>query len=177
PDMLLLVATLALITFGTVMIYSSSSLMALEKFKDGEFFIKKQIFFVTIGMVTMVLFSKIHYTIWRKLAYPILFVSVAMLCLLLVPGFGVRAGGATRWLRMGIASFQVSELVKVGMVIFLSDFLSKRCNHVSEIKAPFFVALGITGLVAFLILRQPDYGTAMLVSVITLIMFFLAGIK
>lgn len=175
--MLLLMATLALITFGTVMIYSSSSLMALEKFKDGEFFIKKQIFFVTIGMVTMVLFSKIHYTIWRKLAYPILFVSVVMLCLLLVPGFGVRAGGATRWLRMGIASFQVSELVKVGMVIFLSDFLSKRCNHVSEIKLPFFVALGITGLVAFLILRQPDYGTAMLVSAITLIMFFLAGIK
>lgn len=177
PDMLLLVATLALVAFGTVMIYSSSSLMALEKFKDGEFFIKKQVFFVTIGMVSMVLFSKIHFTMWRKLAYPILLVSVLLLCLLLIPGFGVRAGGATRWLRMGIVSIQVSELAKVAMVIFLADYLSRRWNHLSEIKLPFFIPLLVTGLVAFLIFRQPDYGTAVLIALITLIMLFLAGIK
>lgn len=176
-DILLLGATLALITFGTVMIYSSSSLLALDKFKDGEFFIKKQFFFLIIGMIVMTLAGKINYSIWNKLAYPALVASFILLVLLLIPGFGVRAGGATRWLKLGGVTFQVVEVVKVGLVIFLAQYLAERWKKLETISAPIFVSLGAAGILAALVYLQPDYGSAILLAVITIIMLFLAGIR
>lgn len=176
-DILLLGVTLALITFGTVMIYSSSSLLALDKFKDGEFFIKKQFYFLILGMIVMTLASKINYSVWSVLAYPALVTSCILLALLFIPGFGVRAGGATRWLKLGGVTFQVVEVVKVGLVIFLAHYLSEHWKKLENLGAPFFISLAAAGLLAAMIYLQPDYGSATLVVVITILMLFLAGIK
>lgn len=176
-DLFLLGSTVALIAFGTVMIYSSSSLLALDKFKDAEFFIKKQIIFLALGMILMTLLSKIPYHTWKKFAYPALGVSLVLLILLLVPGLGVRVGGATRWLRVGGLSFQVVELVKVGMVIFLAGYLSENWKKLDSLGMAFFLPLLITGLLSALVLMQPDYGSMVVLSVLTVIMLFLAGAK
>ena len=89
PDLLLLLVTLVLVTIGTAMIYSSSSIIALEKFGDSRFFIKKQIIFVFLGMVMMVLMTKIPYEHLKKLAYPGLLLAIVLLSLLLIPGLGL----------------------------------------------------------------------------------------
>src|SRR3989304_10472799 len=89
-DTILLLATLLLLTVGITMIYSSSSILALERFKDGQYFIKRQFFFILLGLVGMMILRKTPYQVLRKFAYPGLFLSVALLLLLFVPNVGLR---------------------------------------------------------------------------------------
>ncbi len=176
-DLLLLGATLALVTIGTIMIYSSSSFLALERYNDGKYFVKKQLFFVVFGIVLMNLISRIDYTILRKLAYPGLVAAIALLVLVLVPGFGIKAGGATRWLRLGVVGVQVSEFVKLGLVIFLAHYLARQANREQGLVRNFFYPLLVSAVCAGLIYRQPDFGTAIMLMVITLSIMFLSGTK
>jgi cell division protein FtsW len=128
PDIVILVITLILVTVGTAMIYSSSSILAMERFKDAQYFLKKQIFFVFIGMAAMVLLTKLDYHLLKKWAYPGVVLSIILLLLIFVPHLGIRAGGARRWLNLVFFSFQVTELVKVCIVLFLAHFLSRKVN-------------------------------------------------
>jgi cell division protein FtsW len=150
-DIILLLVTLILITIGTVMIYSSSSIIAMKRFNDGQYFLKKQIFFVLLGLGIMVLMTKIPYDQLKKLAYPGILLSVVLLSILLIPHVGIRAGGATRWLKVGFFSFQVTEMVKISMVLFLAYFLTRKNNQITEFKRgiliPLFVTLLIVGLI------------------------------
>src|SRR5512133_2104812 len=79
PDLILLLVTLLLVTVGTVMIYSSSSILATERFRDGQFFLKKQLFFLVLGLLIMVLMTRIPYYKLRKLAWPGIAASVVFL--------------------------------------------------------------------------------------------------
>ena len=175
PDIILIFVTLILITIGTVMIYSSSSILAMERFKDGQYFIKKQIFFVFLGLGIMVLLTKIPYHHLKKLAYPGILLSVGLLVLLLIPPFGIRAGHATRWLRTGVFSFQVSEMAKVSVVLFLAHFLSRKAGHLREFKRGILIPLSVTLLIVGLILLEPDFGTAAITVVILILMLYLSG--
>jgi len=175
PDLILLLATLLLVTIGTVMIYSASSILAMERFRDGQFFLKKQLFFLVLGLLVMVLMTRIAYPKLRKLAWIGVIVSAVMLALLWIPPLGVRAGGAVRWLNLGVFSFQVSELVKVVLILFLAHFLSQRVNHIREFKEGFLIPLAVTGLLTGMIILQPDFGTTVIVVLITLAMIYLAG--
>ena len=132
PDIILLLVTLFLVIIGTVMIYSSSSIIALEKFKDGQYFLKKHIFFVAMGLILMTIMIKVPYEYLKKIAYPGVIVSVVLLILLFVPHLGVKRGGATRWLNLVVFTFQVSELVKVAMVIFLAHLLTRKVHHLKK---------------------------------------------
>ncbi len=146
PDLILLLVTLLLVTIGTVMIYSSSSILATEKFRDGQFFLKKQIFFLCLGLGVMVLTTRIPYYKLRKLAWPGIAASGILLCALWIPHLGIRAGGAVRWLNLGIFSFQVSEMAKVALILFLAHFLTENVNHVREFRQGMLVPLGVTGV-------------------------------
>ena len=175
PDLILLLVTLLLVTVGTVMIYSSSSILAMERFRDGQFFVKKQIFFLFLGLLVMVLMTRIPYYKLRKLAWPSIVVSAVLLIAIWIPHLGIRAGGAVRWLNLGIFSFQVSELAKVALILFLAHFLTQKANHIREISQGLLIPFGITGVIVGLILLQPDFGTTVIISVITLMMIYLAG--
>jgi len=169
--------TLILVTIGTVMIYSSSSIIAMKRFNDGQYFLKKQIFFVLLGLGIMVLMTKISYEQLKKLAYPGILLSVVLLSLLLIPHVGIRAGGATRWLKMGFFSFQVTELVKVSMVLFLAYFLTRKNNYITDFKRGMLVPLLVTLLIVGLILLEPDFGTAVIITVIMMLMLYLSGCR
>ena len=175
PDLILLLVTLLLVTVGTVMIYSSSSILAMERCRDGQFFVKKQIFFLFLGLLVMVLMTRIPYYKLRKLAWPSIVVSAVLLIAIWIPHLGIRAGGAVRWLNLGIFSFQVSELAKVALILFLAHFLTQKANHIREISQGLLIPFGITGVIVGLILLQPDFGTTVIISVITLMMIYLAG--
>ncbi len=175
PDIILLLVTLFLVIIGTVMIYSSSSIIALEKFKDGQYFLKKHIFFVAMGLILMTIMIKVPYEYLKKIAYPGVIVSVVLLILLFVPHLGVKRGGATRWLNLVVFTFQVSELVKVAMVIFLAHLLTRKVHHLKKFSRGVLVPLSVTGVVMALILLQPDFGTVVIIASILLLMLSLAG--
>ena len=175
PDIILLLVTLILVTVGTAMIYSSSSIIALEKFKDGQYFLKKQIFFVILGLISMVLLTKIDYTTWKKAAYPGIILSLIMLALLFIPHVGLKRGGATRWLNLGVFSFQVSEMVKIAMVVFLAHLLARKAHLLKKFSRGVLIPSAITAVVISLILLEPDFGTAMIIASILILMLCLAG--
>jgi cell division protein FtsW len=175
PDLILLLVTLLLIIFGTAMIYSSSSIIALEKFKDGQYFIKKQLVFVALGLTSMIIMTKVPYTILRKWAYPALGLSFILLGLLFIPSLGVKRGGATRWLNLGGFTFQVTELVKITVVIFLAHLLTRKAYYLQDFKKGVLVPLGVTALIILLVLKQPDFGTSVIIATILLLMLCIAG--
>jgi cell division protein FtsW len=147
PDILILVIALILVTIGTAMIYSSSSILAMERFKDAQFFLKKQIFFVVIGMGVMVLLTKLDYHYLKKLAYPGIILSIILLLLIFIPPLGIRAGGARRWLNLGFFSRAI------------------------------LIPLLVTFLIIALIALQPDFGATVMIAMILMLMLFLAGCR
>ncbi|HDQ04526.1 MAG TPA: putative lipid II flippase FtsW [Deltaproteobacteria bacterium] len=177
PDIILLFVTLVLITIGTTMIYSSSSIIALEKFSDSRYFIKKQIVFVFMGMLLMVLMTKIPYEHLKKLAYPGILLAIILLVLVLVPGFGIKSGGAMRWLNVGGVSFQVTEMVKIAMVLFLSCLFARKTYQLKNFNRGILLPLIVTVAIVILILLEPDFGAAVIIATIFLFMLCVAGAR
>ena len=175
PDVILLLVTLLLVVVGTAMIYSSSSIIALEKFKDSQYFLKKQLAFVFIGMISMIVMTKLPYSYLRKLAYPGIVLSLVLLTALFIPSVGMRRGGATRWLNLGGFSFQVTELVKIAIVIFLAHLLTRKAYQITNFARGVLVPLGATSVVIVLILLEPDFGTSAIIASILLMMLCIAG--
>jgi len=143
-DTILLLVTLLLLTAGIAMIYSSSSIMALERYKDGQYFLKRQFFYILLGLVSMMILRKTSYQKLGRYAYVVLAISVICLVLLFVPHVGVRVNNATRWLRLGLFTFQVSELVKVAVVLFLAHYLAKKEVDRQDFTHGFLVPLCVT---------------------------------
>ena len=175
PDLILLLATLLLLTIGTVMIYSSSSILAMERFRDGQFFLKKQLFFVCLGLGIMVFATRIPHYKLRKLAWPGIILSAFFLLLIWIPHLGIRAGGANRWLNLGIFSFQVSEMVKVALILFLAHYLTDKVNCIRDFRQGLLIPLAVTGGLTGLIVLQPDFGTTVIIAIIAFLMIYLAG--
>ena len=175
PDMILLIVTLLLVTVGTVMIYSSSSILAMERFKDGQFFLKKQLLFVVLGLGMMIILQKVPYDQLRKIAYPGVLASVILLVLVMIPHVGVRVGGASRWLRLGFFSFQVTEFVKFVVVLFLAHFLTRKTEYLSEFKRGILIPILVTMMLVGLIVIEPDFGTAVIITTIMMLMLYLSG--
>ena len=175
PDFFLLLATLLLATIGTIMIYSASSILSMERFHDGQFFLKKQLFFLAVGLAGMALAIRLPYYKLRKLAWPGVILSAFLLVLILVPHMGIKAGGAVRWLNLGVFSFQVSEMVKIVLIIFLASFFTEKYTQVRHFKQGILVPLCITAPFIVLIIFQPDFGTSVLLAMIAFIMIYLAG--
>lgn len=176
-DLILVLVTLALVTIGTVMVYSASSFMAMEQRHDEYFFLKKQLVFVFLGLVAMSIMSKIPYRHIRKGAYLGIVLSFALLVLVLIPGFGITVGGATRWIRIGGFSFQATEVVKVALVLFLAHFFTKKSEHIREFHKVFLVPLVITFAMIGMTLLQPDFGTSVVIMIVMMSMLFLAGCR
>ncbi len=175
PDVMLLFVTLILVSVGMVMIYSSSFIIAHDRFGDEYHFLKKQIIFGLVGLVIMVALSKFPYLLWKKAAYLGVIMSIVLLSLLLVPGVGAKVGGATRWLRLGAFSFQVSEAVKIAMILFIAYYFTKKADHVKHFFRIVTVPFSITMIVAALMLMQPDFGTAVITLTVVMFMYFIAG--
>ncbi|MCX7816371.1 MAG: putative lipid II flippase FtsW [Syntrophales bacterium] len=178
PDKVLFAVVLILIIMGTIMIYSSSSIMALERFRDPQFFLKKHLLMLLLfGFPIMVYFMKMPYEWLQKLAYPTVIISIFLLILVLIPPFGPQIGGAKRWLRLGVFSIQVSELAKVAVVLFMAHFLSRKYDLLKDPKRGIVLPLTVVLAVIFLILREPDFGTAVMVGVISIVMLYIAGCR
>jgi cell division protein FtsW len=123
----------------------------------------------------MIIMTRVSYTQLRKWAYPGMLLSFVLLSLLLVPHLGMRRGGATRWLNLFGFSFQVTELVKISVVIFLAHLLTRKAHQLKDFSKGVLVPLIATSIAILLILLEPDFGTAVIIATILLLMLFIAG--
>lgn len=162
---------------GIVMIYSTSAIYAYENLGDSAYYLKRHLLYVLIGFVCCFFVMSVDYSKWAKIAKPLVLFSIVLLILLLVPGISREVGGAKRWFRFGMFSFQPSELAKFAMIIYTADFLSRKRSEITSFRSGFLPILIVMGAVCLLILIQPDLGTVLAVVSICFIMFFIGGVK
>ena len=176
-DYLLLIVVLALVGIGIVMVYSTSAILAGERFQDPYYFLKRQALYAGIGFSLMILMLFFPYQTLNRFAYPLLVLSILALIAVLIPGIGVRAGGSMRWLRVFSFTIQPSELAKLGLVIFLAYFLTKKEEKIRSFSFGFLPTILISGLVIALVLKEPDFGTAFFLMVMVFLLLFLGGTR
>jgi len=176
-DLWLLILTIVLVSCGVTMVYSSSATLAHERFGDSYYYLKRMLIFAALGFVFMAAAIRIPYRIYSKLAYPILFVSLALVILVFVPGIGRTIGGARRWINLGLFTFQPSEFAKVAMIFFLAYSLQKKEGRIRSFGVGIVPHLIIMTVVAGAILAQRDFGSAAMVAAVTWFMLFAAGAR
>ena len=176
-DVALLFPVLFLVGLGIVMVYSASSALALKRYGCDLFFIKKQAGFSMLGFIALVVCRHVNYRIYQSLAYPILLSGIMLLVAVHVPGLGHSAGGAERWLKFAGFTFQPAEFAKLALIIFLSYSLNKKKERMTEFSIGCFPHLVVLSLLGGLIIFQPDFGTVVILGIITWVMLFLGGAK
>jgi cell division protein FtsW len=175
PDRILFLATLALVGFGIMMVFSSSAIVAKEKFGDPNYFSFKQLISATLGLAVMFIVMKVDYHAYRHPA--VVFSALAVVVALLVVVFFLAAAANThRWIQLSGFSIQPSELAKLALIFFLAYFLEKRKDRVNDLKFTLVPIAVIVALLAGLILLQPDLGTAASLLVISGVLLFVAGL-
>ena len=176
-DLTLLAVTLLLAGIGLVMLYSASSIMAEVRYQDGMYFFKRQVVFTVVGLILLFFVKNVHYSLYRRFVYVILGLSVLSLCLVLVPQFGHKAGGARRWLHFGGFSVQPAEFAKLALVMFIAYSLAKKHERLREFGVGFLPHAIVCGVFVLLIYKQPDLGTAVYLALLTFTLLFVAGVK
>jgi cell division protein FtsW len=176
-DFILLVVTLALVGIGIVMVYSTSAIIAGDRFGDPYYFLKRQALYAGIGFVLMILMKFFSYKSLKQSAYPILIISILLLVAVLIPGVGHRAGGAMRWLKIQSFSFQPSEFAKLGLVIFLAYFLAKKEEKIRSFSFGFLPTVILSGVVIVLVMKEPDFGAALFLTAMVFLLLFVSGAR
>ena len=174
---LLLGSVITLIAIGVVMIYSASAIYAYDTMNDSAYFLKRHLIYLSVGAVLAWFGASIHTKNLRRHAKPILFCTVLLLVLVLVPHVGHSTGGARRWFKFFGFSFQPSELLKIALIFYMADFLDRRKDHLNDVRYTLIPGLFVLGLCAGLIFLQPDLGTAVTISLVVLILFFVSGFR
>lgn len=173
----LFVTTIILVCIGIVMIYSSSSIYAWERYKDGLFFLKRHIIFLAFGLLATVIIMSIDYRRLKKWAKPMLILSIFLLVLVLVHGFGSEISGARRWFRTKFISFQPVELANLAMIIYVADFIARKGNKIRNFTRGFLPPVFVLGMIILLILMQPDLGSSLALAAVVFTMLFVAGAR
>lgn len=175
-DPVLAALIVTLVAFGIVMVYSASAIEATVSYKDPQYFLKRQVSFGGVGLMLTWFVSRIDYRAYKKLTYPILFVVVFLLAAC-VAGLGHSGGGATRWIALGPIHIQPAELAKLAVVIWLAYSLEKKGEKVKTFSIGFLPHLIMAGFLMLLCLKQPDFGSAVVLLLLTFTMLFIAGAK
>lgn len=169
PDRLLIGLIIMLTLIGILFVYDSSVVIAMRDFSDRFYYAKEQIKWLLLGWTVCAVFSFISYKTWYRAAVPILMATIGLLLLVFIPGISVKALGARRWINLGFTTLQPAEFAKLALIIYLSAWFSSKER---KRLVPFLVLLG---MVVGLILLEPDLGTASIVLIIALLLYFFSG--
>ncbi len=175
-DGVLFGTVIALVVFGVVMVYSASSVRAVRVFGDGHHYLIRQAIYAAIALPMLVAVARIDYHRYRPLAKPLLAIAVCLL-LVVIMGFGRKAGGASRWIQMGPINIQPAEVTKVAMILWLADSLAKKVNRIRSFSVGFLPHVLMAGLLVALCMAQPDFGSSVILMLLTFVLLFTAGAK
>lgn len=170
------VCTIALVIFGLVMVMSSSAVASMEKGQGAFGIFLRQAAFAVVGLVAMAVLSRVPYQKCRKLAVPFLLTCIVLLFLVLVPGVGSRAGGASRWLGYGSLGIQPSEFAKLALVLYCAHVLTRE-GRLPQSSSEFLLpTMPVVLLLAALVMAQPDLGTTVALGLGYLSVVWAAGL-
>ncbi len=165
-DATLLFPVLFLVGFGIVMVYSASSALSLKVHGHGYYYLQRQAAFSLIGIIVMIICRHIPYRLFGYFVYPLLFSAIGLLILVLVPGFGVTAGGSTRWLGIAGLTFQPSELARLAIVMYLAYSLTKKQAKLDVFSIGFVPHVIVLAVLAVLIGMEPDFGSVVILTIL-----------
>lgn len=176
-DKLLLLAVIAIIIFGIIMIYSASSIWAEYKYQDSFKFVKAQSAFFLLGLLCIFIISKLDINILYKKANLILLICFILLVLVLIPGIGSIRNGSRSWFGIGSLGIQPSEFAKLGLIIYVAKYLANNRKIIKDVKKGVLPILLVIGVFFVLIMLEPDFGTAMVIVLTLVVMIFISGVK
>ena len=177
-DFVLIIIIIILLSFGIVMVLSASAPSALAETGDSYTYVTKQAIFAVGGLAIMWFVSKIDYRIYKKFYWLIYWCSVGVLLLVLIPGLGINAGGARRWINVGFSQFQPSEITKIGMIIFYAGYLTDHKEDLRSFKKGFiYPLLWLMPPVLIALFIQNHLSVGIVMSAITFVMMLMAGCR
>ncbi len=169
PDRWMLFAVFVLSLFGILMVYDSSVAIAIRDFGNQYYYVREQIKWLVAGYIVLTVFSVVDYHYWHKIILPMLMGTLVLLLAVFLPGIGVQALGAHRWINFGFFILQPAELAKLVLVMYLSAWFSVRE------RGRFFAFLLLLGMVVGLVLLEPDLGTSIIIVSIAILLYFASG--
>ncbi len=167
---------LGLVALGLLMVYSSSYALGLLSFNDANYFVARQAIWAAIGIGLLVALMQLDYHWLRAVSPLLMLVAMVTLAAVLVPGIGLERNGAQRWLALGsLPPVQPSEFAKLALIIYVSAWLGSKGTIVRSFSLGFAPFVTMVGIVAGLVLLEPDTGTAAVMVLTTVTLFFIAG--
>ena len=175
-DAQLIIAVLALVGLGLVMVASASISIAARELGDPLYYFWRQSVYVAISLVLMLVATRIPLQIWRSLSPVLLGVGALMLVLVFIPGVGREVNGSMRWVSLGPFNLQPSEPMKLFMVLYLAGYLVRRGELVRSTVGGFVRPMSMLAVIGVLLLFEPDYGATVVLFTTALGMLFLGGV-
>ncbi|HEX6235963.1 MAG TPA: putative lipid II flippase FtsW [Acidimicrobiales bacterium] len=160
---------------GLVMVMSASSVVALDEFGSPWYLVSRQALWALAGTAVLVVVARVDYRRWRALATPLLVTALVLLGLVLVPGVGVDANGATRWVGIGPITIQPAELAKLALLVWVADLLARRARLMDNTRATLRPVIVVLVAMSALVMVQPNLGTTIVIAAIALALCFVAG--
>ncbi|MBA2650898.1 MAG: putative lipid II flippase FtsW [Tatlockia sp.] len=176
-DKWLLGAVLGLVIIGLMMVASSSIMISAKYYHQPFHFLIRQSAYLFVGFLIAIIILRIDSAFWERMSIPLILICLIMLVLVLVPGIGRSVNGSRRWIAFGPIGIQVSELIKMTMIFYVSGYLVRQQNSVRQSVLGFIKPMVVLGMVAFLLLLEPDFGATVVITGTIMAMLFLAGVK
>lgn len=178
PDVLLIGITALLLAIGLLMVTSASIALGDRQHGDAFYFLERQLFAAALGLAAGWAMVKIPTRLWQSLGSWLAGIALALLVLVLIPGFGHTANGSTRWLSVaGMNIVQVSEPARLMLLIFVADYAVRRNQELRAGLLGMLKPLAVVGVAAGLLLMQPDFGSAVLLLAMSFAVLFIAGAR
>ena len=175
-DAVLFAVVTALLGLGLVMVYSASAVEGALRHHDAQFFLVRQAVYVVAGLAVLGATSRVDYHRLNKFTYGFLGLAVLMLVVVLTSA-GHAAGGAARWISIGPVHIQPAEYTKLALVLWLAYSLAKKGEQVRGFSVGFAPHLIVAGVLIALCMKQPDFGSAIVVTVLTFSLLLVAGAR
>jgi cell division protein FtsW len=176
-DLILFATVLTLLFLGLIMTFSSSSVATAITLNDPYYYLKRQSFFALLCLFACAFGASVPLEKVRQFAYPFYGMTLLLLVLVLIPGIGHKAGGATRWIAIGPFHLQPGEIAKLAIVVYLAMSLAKKGEKMLLFRVGIVPHLVLPGLVMGLLLLEPDFGCSFLVAMTTFVMLFVGGAR
>lgn len=176
-DWVLITLLWAIASIGIVLVTSASISIADSLYGDSLRFAKRHSVYLLLGIAVACFIASIPSTLWRRFGPLFLVLSLVLLTAVLIPGLGKRVNGSQRWFDLGFITVQASEIVKFCMIVYFASYFSRRQEDLLQGWKGFCLSIGTIGLVAGLLLIEPDFGSAVVISISAVAMLFLAGVR
>ena len=175
--LVLFLSVISLVLLGLVMALSATAAPSLSGTNSAWSLFKSQAMWLGVGLVALLVLLRVDYHRWKRLAPLGLGLSLVLLALTALPGVGLSANGARRWLGVGGFVFQPSELAKVALIVFVADLLSRPDRHIEDTRSTLQPTLIVTAVMSTLLMLQPHLGATLLVTGVALTMLYFAGAR